>query len=111
MGRQAPGAHNIVDGLLRFQAQRNDIELIGFMYGVEGLIKQEYVQMTKESFELYVNLCGIDYIGRGRDQIRTKEEKQAALEICKKLELTGLILVGATRTMTDGAYLAQYFLE
>jgi len=25
--------------------------------------------------------------------------------------LTGLILVGATRTMTDGAYLAQHFLE
>lgn len=67
LGRQAPGANNVVDGLLRFKAQRKNVELIGFINGVEGLHIAEYVEMTKESFALYVNLGGIDYIGRGSD--------------------------------------------
>ena len=71
LGRQAPGANNVVDGLLRFQAQRKNVELIGFINGVEGLYKEDFVEMTKESFSLYVNLGGIDYIGRGTDQLRT----------------------------------------
>ena len=71
LGRQAPGANNVVDGLLRFQAQSKNVELIGFINGVEGLYKEDFVEMTKESFSLYVNLGGIDYIGRGTDQLRT----------------------------------------
>lgn len=82
LGRQAPGANNVVDGLLRFKAQRKNVELIGFINGVEGLHIAEYVEMTKESFALYVNLGGIDYIGRGTDQLRTDTEKKSAAEVC-----------------------------
>ncbi len=111
LGRQAPGANNVVDGLLRFQAQRKNVELIGFINGVEGLYKEDFVEMTKESFALYVNLGGIDYIGRGTDQLRTETEKKRAVEVCTKLGLSGLVMVGATHTLTDGAYLANHFLE
>jgi len=38
MGRQAPGANNVVDGLIRFAEKRGNVELIGFINGVEGLI-------------------------------------------------------------------------
>ena len=31
--------------------------------------------------------------------------------MCRKLNLNGLILVGATDAMTDAAYLSQYFVE
>ena len=109
LGRQAPGANNVVDGLLRFQAQRTNLELIGFINGVEGLYKEDFVQMTKESFSLYVNLGGIDYIGRGTDQLRTESEKKRAAEVCVKLGLSGIVMVGATHTLTDGVYLANYF--
>ena len=111
LGRQAPGANNVVDGLLRFQAQRKNVELIGFINGVEGLYKEDFVEMTKESFSLYVNLGGIDYIGRGTDQLRTDQEKKRAAEVCQKLGLSGIVMVGATHTLTDGVYLANYFLE
>lgn len=111
LGRQAPGANNVVDGLLRFKAQRKNVELIGFINGVEGLHIAEYVEMTKESFALYVNLGGIDYIGRGTDQLRTDTEKKSAAEVCTQLNLDGLIMVGATHTLTDGVYLANYFKE
>lgn len=111
LGRQAPGANNVVDGLLRFKAQRGDVELVGFINGVEGIYKEEFVEMTKESFSLYANLGGIDYIGRGTDQLRTETEKKRTAEVCQKLGLHGLVMVGATHTLTDGVYLTNYFLE
>lgn len=39
MGRQAPGGNNVVDGLLRYAAQRGNVELIGFIGGVDGLLE------------------------------------------------------------------------
>jgi len=70
-----------------------------------------YQTMSRDSFRNYRNLGGINYIGRGRDQIRTPEEKQAAAKACKELGLNGLILVGATSCLTDGVHLSQYFLD
>jgi 6-phosphofructokinase 1 len=102
MGRQAPGANNVVDGLIRFGERRGNVELVGFIEGVTGLVKGDYVSMTRESFKNYVNLGGIDYIGRGPDELRTNQQKQSALEMCKKLNLQGLVLVGATHTLSDG---------
>ena len=75
LGKQAPVANNVVDGLIRFAEKRGNVELIGFINGVEGLMKGEHVSMTKESFKNYVNLGGIDYIGRGPDELRTSEQK------------------------------------
>lgn len=106
MGRQAPGANNVVDGLLRYSAQKSDVELVGFINGVEGLMNEKYVKMTRETFKNYVNLGGIDYIGRGPDQLRSSEERKRAAEICKKMNLTGLVLVGATEALTDGVNLS-----
>lgn len=79
MGKQAPGGNNIIDGLLRYQAQRESVELIGFINGVSGLVNQDYEVMTKETFKNYVNLGGYDYIGRGADELRTDSDKQKAL--------------------------------
>lgn len=75
LGRQAAGANNVVDGLLRFQAARGNTEIIGFMGGVKGLFEQKYQTLTREDFKNYNNLGGIDFIGRGKDLLTTKEEK------------------------------------
>lgn len=74
-------------------------------------MKNKYVEMTKDTFKNFVNLGGIDYIGRGADKLRDDDEQAAAAAMCRKLGLTGLILVGATDAMTDAAYLSQYFVE
>lgn len=34
-----------------------------------------------------------------------------AADTCVKMGLTGLVMVGATHTMTDAAFLANYFLD
>lgn len=75
-----------------------------------GLINNDYELMTRETFQNYVNLGGIDYIGRGPDEIRTEAQKAKVAETCRKLGLNGLVLVGATSTMTDTVHLSEYFL-
>lgn len=111
MGRQAPGVNNVVDGLLRFKAQKNcKIELLGFINGVDGLLKEDFEYMTRDTYQHYNNLGGIDYIGRGFDELRSDFQKQKAAEVCTKLGLDGLVMVGATTCMTDAAHLSEFFL-
>lgn len=43
--------------------------------------------------------------------LRTSEQLAAALETCNKLKITGLLIVGATHSLTDAATLSDYFLE
>jgi len=111
MGRQAPGGNNVVDGLLRFQAQRGNVELFGFLSGVDGLLANDYEVMTRENFANYINLGGYDYIGRGADELRTDEHKEKTLEVATNLGLAGLVLVGATGCMSDALYLSEFFEE
>lgn len=101
----------MVDGLLRFSDQHGHCELIGFINGVEGILTENFIDMRRDTFKNHMNLGGIDYIGRGPDKLRTLEEKQRVGEVCEKLGVTGLILVGATATLTDAAYLSQYFID
>ena len=111
LGRQAPGANNVIDGLIRFQSKRKDVTLVGFINGVEGLLSENYQTLEQSDFKHYRNLGGIDYIGRSRDELRSNADKIKTAEVCKKLGLTGLVMVGATHTLTDGVYLSQFFVE
>ena len=73
LGRQAPGGNNVVDGLLRYQKSRKDVELYGMVNGLSGLMRGETVKITEESFKSFRNLGGYDYLGRSHDFLRTSE--------------------------------------
>lgn len=71
MGKQAPGGQNVVDGLLRYQALRGNVELLGFLNGVAGLFEQQFITINREAYTNFNNLGGYDYLGRGADSLRT----------------------------------------
>lgn len=73
LGRQSPGGNNIIDGLLRYQKARGNVELIGIVNGINGLMKDEFIEITEETFLPFKNLGGYDYIGRTHDYLRTPE--------------------------------------
>jgi len=77
------------------------VELIGFKDGVRGLIESRYIPILRETYANFNNLGGYDYLGRGADSLRIKQELESTLETCRKLGLSGLVLVGATATLTD----------
>jgi len=113
-GRQSPGGNNVVNGLLEFKKHNKhskEITLIGFRNGTLGMFQGDHIEISEENFSLYRNHGGYDYLGRSVDRIRSNEELENTKAICQKLELDGLILVGASHTLTDSLLLTEYFLN
>lgn len=111
LGRSAPGGNNIVDGLLRYQKLRKNVQLYGFVNGIVGIMNNQYVEIKEETYKPFRNLGGYDYLGRSLDILRTPEQLSKTIEICKTLKLTGLIIVGATHSLTDTTHLTEHFLQ
>lgn len=64
LGASAPGGNNIIDGLLKYQLSRKNTMLVGYQGGVQGIMDDNVVPITEESFAPYRNLGGYDYLGK-----------------------------------------------
>ncbi|KAL6183912.1 hypothetical protein ACLB2K_045322 [Fragaria x ananassa] len=111
-GRQSPGGHNIIWGLLKALKTHNpNSTLLGFLGGSEGLFAQKTLEITDDVLATYKNQGGYDLLGRTKDQIRTKEQVNATLTACNALKLAGLVIIGGVTSNTDAAQLAETFAE
>ncbi|KAL3340654.1 hypothetical protein AABB24_029005 [Solanum stoloniferum] len=111
-GRQSPGGHNVIWGLhdaLKVHNPKNI--LLGFLGGSEGLFAQKTLEITDDVLATYKNQGGYDMLGRTKDQIRTTEQVNAAMAVCKALKLDGLVIIGGVTSNTDAAHLAEKFAE
>uniref|UniRef100_A0A9I9DE49 Pyrophosphate--fructose 6-phosphate 1-phosphotransferase subunit alpha n=1 Tax=Cucumis melo TaxID=3656 RepID=A0A9I9DE49_CUCME len=79
--------------------------------GSEGLFAQKTLEITDDILSTYKNQGGYDLLGRTKDQIRTKEQVNAALKTCLDLKLDGLVIIGGVTSNTDAAQLAETFAE
>jgi 6-phosphofructokinase len=87
------------------------VVLLGFIDGMKGVANNNVMVIDEHTFKYFRNLGGYDYLGKAEDALRTHEHQAKALDVCNKFDLTGLILIGATHTLTDAAYLADYLLQ
>ena len=109
-GGQAPGGHNVVAGLYDALKQANpQSKLSGFLGGPSGIIDGQYIEFTDEIIDAYRNTGGFDIIGSGRTKLETEEQFQASLENCKKLNITGIVIIGGDDSNTNAAMLAEWF--
>jgi len=69
LGNAAPGGNNIVDGLLKYQTHRRNTVLVGYHNGFEGVVKDQLIYITEQSFAPYRNLGGVDFLGKSIEQI------------------------------------------
>lgn len=111
LGRSAPGTTNIIDGLLRYQKARSNVHLIGFRGGLHGFLAKDHFEIREEDYAPFRNTGGLEFLGRTRETLRGEATWEKARVICEELQLTGLILTGATNTLTDGVGLAEYFIS
>ena len=109
LGRQAPGAHNIIDGILH-AVEKTGGNVYGFLGGNIGLLNQSYFLITRENFSAYKNTGGTDFLGRIGESIRGETQFEKVKNTCKALSLDGLIIAGATHAITDAAYISEYLL-
>lgn len=111
-GGQAPGGHNVIAGL--YDALKNanpSNKLYGFLGGPSGIIDGKYVEFTDEFINDYRNTGGFDIIGSGRTKLETEEQFQKSLAVCKKLNISAVVIIGGDDSNTNAALLAEWFVK
>ena len=110
-GGQAPGGHNVIAGLYDALKQANSAnKLYGFLGGPSGIIEGKYVEFTDSFIDKYRNTGGFDIIGSGRTKLETEEQFRSSLEVCKKLNLSAVVIIGGDDSNTNAALLAEWFV-
>jgi 6-phosphofructokinase 1 len=108
-GRQCPGAHNVICGLLKFlQTRSANAVLLGFIGGTDGLIAGKSVEITSEVAAKFNAQGGMDMLGRTRDVLKPEQYSRVA-DVCANLGLDGLVYVGGCTSCTITANLAEHF--
>ena len=111
-GGQAPGGHNVIAGLYDALKQANpENKLYGFLGGPSGIIDGKYVEFDDKFINAYRNTGGFDIIGSGRTKLETEEQFQKSLEVCKKLNITAVVIIGGDDSNTNAALLAEWFVK
>lgn len=111
-GGQAPGGHNVIAGLYDALKNANSSnKLYGFLGGPSGIIEGKYVEFTDEFMNAYRNTGGFDIIGSGRTKLETEEQFKSSLEVCKKLNLSAVVIIGGDDSNTNAALLAEWFVK
>ena len=75
--------------------------------GPDGIIENEYVELTDELVDAYRNLGGFTMIMTGRTKIDSAKKMAMAKETILGLELDALVVVGGDDSNTNAAFLAQ----
>lgn len=111
-GGQAPGGHNVIAGLFDALKQANsENKLYGFLGGPSGIIDGKYVEFTHEFIDEYRNTGGFDIIGSGRTKLETQEQFEKSLAVCKKLNISAVVIIGGDDSNTNAALLAEWFVK
>ncbi len=111
-GGQAPGGHNVIAGLYDALKSANSAnKLYGFLGGPSGIIDGKYVEFTDEFIDAYRNTGGFDIIGSGRTKLETEEQFQKSLAVCKKLNISAVVIIGGDDSNTNAALLAEWFVK
>ena len=111
-GGQAPGGHNVIAGLYDALKSANSAnKLYGFLGGPSGIIEGKYVEFTDEFINEYRNTGGFDIIGSGRTKLETEEQFKSSLEVCKKLNISAVVIIGGDDSNTNAALLAEWFVK
>lgn len=110
-GGQAPGGHNVIAGLYDALKQANSSnKLYGFLGGPSGIIEGKYVEFNDKFIDEYRNTGGFDIIGSGRTKLETEEQFQSSWEVCKKLNISAVVIIGGDDSNTNAALLAEWFV-
>ena len=109
-GGQAPGGHNVIAGLYDgLKSLNKNNKLYGFLKGPDGLVKNEYIELTDEIIDAYRNTGGFDMIGSGRTKLEKVEQFEAGKKNCEALNIKALVIVGGDDSNTTACLLAEYY--
>jgi len=109
-GGQAPGGHNVIAGLFDgIKAGNPDSKLYGFSGGPSGLVDDKKIEITAEYLAEYRNTGGFDIIGSGRTKLESEAQFDTSIEVCRKNNISAIVIIGGDDSNTNAAMLAEYF--
>ncbi|MBQ9840140.1 MAG: diphosphate--fructose-6-phosphate 1-phosphotransferase [Erysipelotrichaceae bacterium] len=111
-GGNAPGGHNVICGLYDALKQKNSENVLyGFKGGPSGLLNDDYIIFDDAYIDAYRNTGGFDMIGSGRTKLESEEQFEIVATVCKKHDITAIVIIGGDDSNTNAAVLAEYFVE
>lgn len=111
-GGQAPGGHNVICGIFDGIKKLNpESKLYGFLDGPSGLVDHKYSELTSEIVAEYRNTGGFDIIGSGRTKLEEEAQFEKGAEICKKLNIHAIVIIGGDDSNTNACVLAEYYKQ
>ncbi len=111
-GGQAPGGHNVVSGIFDgLKSMNADSKLYGFLGGPSGLVEHKYIELTADIVDDYRNTGGFDIIGSGRTKLEEEAQFDKGAEICKKLNISTIVIIGGDDSNTNACVLAEYYAQ
>lgn len=111
-GGPAPGGHNVIAGIYDYVRTYNEqSQVYGFIGGIDGLYKKNYVLITDNIMDRYRNVGGFNMLWSGRGKIRNRDDLVTIEGVVKKLKLNGLVVIGGDGSNSNAALMAEYFVE
>lgn len=111
-GGQAPGGHNVISGLYDgLKALNPQNKLYGFLGGPSGLVDHQYIELTADIVNEYRNTGGFDIIGSGRTKLEDEWQYEKGEEICEKLGINAIVIIGGDDSNTNACVLAEYYSQ
>ncbi len=111
-GGQAPGGHNVICGMfdaLKCGEGRN--KLIGFRMGPSGILKNDFMPITKEMTDYHLNTGGFDMLGSGRSKLETDADFATCVEVMRKHNMQTLVIIGGDDSNTNAAVMSEYLAK
>ena len=110
-GGQAPGGHNVISGIFDGLKKLNPAnKLYGFLGGPGGFVDHKYIELTASIIDDYRNTGGFDIIGSGRTKLEETAQYDKGVEICNKLGIKAIVIIGGDDSNTNACVLAEYYL-
>jgi pyrophosphate--fructose-6-phosphate 1-phosphotransferase len=111
-GGQAPGGHNVISGLFDgLKALNPDCRLLGFRGGPQGLVDDDYRELTDQVIDEYRNTGGFDIIGSGRTKLSSAKQFEQVLETANRNDLAAIVVIGGDDSNTNACLMAEWFQQ
>ncbi len=105
-GGDAPGMNAVVRSVTRSAIDRG-IEVIGIMRGYSGLIDGDFVRLTAHDVCDKIDRGGTMLYSARSQRFRTEEGRAKAVQVCKDLDLGGIVTIGGDGTFAGASLLSK----
>lgn len=107
-GGDSPGMNAAIRAVVRACAYY-DIKCLGYYRGYQGIIENDYIEMSPRSVKNIINKGGTILKSARSQDFRTKEGRQKAYENLKESEIDALVLIGGDGTFTGGLIFSKEY--